>query len=103
VNVGDDVVCWTDDFVVEQGNVVNAEVGGQPLVVAWDPRYESLGVWYNDTGKPVTEIDFFGNTPAGQLKRVETLKPGLFWHVWAEFFPQTDINRVAAGVDQQAA
>jgi hypothetical protein len=103
VNFGDDAVCWTDDFVVEQGNVVNAEVGGQPLVVAWNPRYESLGVWYNDTGEPVTEIDFFGNTPAGQLKRVEVLKPGLFWHVWAEFFPHTDINRVGTDVGKKAA
>ena len=103
VNFGNDVVCWTDDFVVEQGNVVNAEVGGHPLVVAWDPRYESLGVWYNDTGKPITEIDFFGKTPAGQLKRVETLKPGLFWHVWVEFFPHTDINRVGSVTKQAAA
>jgi hypothetical protein len=103
VNVDDDAVCWTDDFVVEQGNVVNAEVGGQTLVVAWEPRYESLGVWYNDTGDPVSEIDFFGNTPAGQLRRVESLKPGLFWHVWAEFFPHTDINRVGAGAGQKAA
>jgi hypothetical protein len=93
VDFGEDAVCWTDDFVVEQGNIVNAEVGGQPLVVAWSPRYESLGIWYNDTGEPVTEIDFFGNTPAGHLKRVEGMKPGLFWHVWAEFFPYTDINR----------
>jgi len=100
MNIGDDAVCWTDDFVVEQGNVVNAEVGGQSLVVAWHPRYESLGIWYNNTGKPVTEIDFFGNTPESQLKRVETLKPGLFWHVWAEFFPHTDINRVGTGASQ---
>lgn len=94
VNMGDDAVCWTDDFVVEQGNIVNSEVGGKKLVVAWSPRYESLGVWYNDSGKPVTEIDFFGNTSAGQLKRVEFLKPGLFWHVWAEFYPDSDVNRI---------
>jgi hypothetical protein len=103
VNFGDDAVCWTDDFIVEQGNVVNTEVGGHPLVVAWDPRYESLGVWYNDTGEPVTEIDFFGKTPSGYLKRVEALRPGLFWHVWVEFFPHTDINRVGAGVGREAA
>ena len=103
VDFGSDSVCWTDDFVVEQGNVVNAEVGGHPLVVAWDPRLESLGVWYNDTGEPVSEIDFFGNTPKGQLKRVEVLRPGLFWHVWVEFFPNTDINRADAGVSQKAA
>jgi len=103
VNFGDDAVCWTDDFVVEQGNVVNAEVGGHPLVVAWDPRLESLGAWYNDTGEPVSEIDFFGNTPKGQLKRVEVLRPGLFWHVWVEFFPHTDINRVGPVSEQAAA
>ena len=103
LNFGDDAVCWTDDFVVEQGNIVNAEVGGHPLVVAWHPRYESLGAWYNDTGEPVPEIDFFGSTPDGQLKRVEALRPGLFWHVWMEFFPHTDINRVGAGSVQKAA
>ncbi len=95
VNIGDDAVCWTDDFVVEHGNIINAQVGGQPVVVAWHPRYESLGVWYNTTGAPITEIDFFGNTPAGKLERVEVLKPGMFWHVWVEFFPHTDINRVS--------
>lgn len=94
VNMGEDAVCWTDDFVVEQGNIVNSEVGGKKLVVAWSPRYESLGVWYNDSGKLVTEIDFFGNSSAGQLKRVEFLKPGLFWHVWAEFYPDSDVNRI---------
>ena len=103
VSFGDDAVCWTDDFVVEQGNIVNTEVGGHVLVVAWDPRYESLGVWYNDTGAPVNEIDIYGNTPAGQLKRVEALRPGLFWHVWVEFFPHTDINRVGPVSEQAAA
>ncbi len=99
MNIGDDAVCWTDDFVVENGNIVNAEVGGKPVVVAWHPRYESLGVWYNATGAPVTEIDFFGNTAAGKLERVETLKPGMFWHVWVEFFPHTDINRISKKAD----
>ena len=93
VSFGEDAVCWTDDYVVEQGNLVNAQVDGRALVVAWDPLHESLGVFYNEGGEPVTEIDFFGNTPTGRLDRVETLRPGMFWHVWAEFFPHTDINR----------
>lgn len=96
VNIGDDATCWTDDFVVANGNVVNAVVGGQPLVVAWSPDYESLNVWINDTGAPVREIDFFGKTPVGQLQRSPDVKAGLFWHVWAEFFPHTDINRTGA-------
>lgn len=96
VEINGDAVCWTDDFVVENGNLINAVVGGRDLVVSWDPKFESLGVWYNDTGAPVTEIDFFGNTPAGRLKRVDVLKPGMFWHVWAEFYSHTDINRIGS-------
>lgn len=94
VNIDGDATCWTDDFVVANGNAVNATVGGQALVVAWDPIYESLNIWENDTGAPVHEIDFFGKTPDGELRRSPDVKAGLFWHVWAEFFPHTDINRV---------
>ena len=103
VEIAGDAVCWTDDFVVEQGNVVNAVVGGQPLVVAWSPRYESLGIWYNDSGAAVGEIDFFGTTPNAQLRRYEGMKPGLFWHVWVEFYPGTDINRVGDEARGKAA
>lgn len=102
VAIGDEAVCWTDDFVVDQGNIVNANVGDRALVVAWHPRYESLGVWYNSSGRPVTEIDFFGNIPDAKLERVESLRSGLFWHVWVEFFPQTDINRIGHGENHQA-
>ena len=95
VNIVDDATCWTDDFIVEQGNVVNAEVGARQLVVAWDPKYETLNVFVNDTGKLVEAVDFFGKTPDGKLlQRSADVKPGLFWHVWAEFFPHTDINRI---------
>ncbi|WP_068113406.1 DUF3179 domain-containing (seleno)protein [Tropicimonas marinistellae] len=95
VNIGSDATCWTDDFVVAQGNTVNAVVGGQALVVSWSPLYESLNVWINDTGADVAEVDFFGKTSDGhQLARSPDVKAGLFWHVWAEFFRHTDINRV---------
>ena len=94
INVGDDATCYTQDFLFEQDNLVNATIGGRRIVVAWDPLYESLGAWYNDGDAPVTKIDFFGDSDQGKLRRVETLKPGMFWHVWAEYFPHTDINRV---------
>ena len=93
VSISGDATCWTDDFVVANGNVVNAIIGGQSLVVAWDPIYESLNVWINNTGSLVSEVDFYGKTAHGQLNRSPDVKPGLFWHVWAEFFPHTDINR----------
>ncbi|NCF63515.1 MAG: hypothetical protein GWP58_11740 [Gammaproteobacteria bacterium] len=75
---------------------MNAEVGSKALVISWDPIYESLGFWYNTTGADVSEIDFFGNMPLGKLDRVDVLKPGLFWHVWVEFIPHTEINRLGS-------
>ncbi|MEP2029959.1 MAG: DUF3179 domain-containing (seleno)protein [Paracoccaceae bacterium] len=103
VNIGDDATCWTDDFVVANGNVVNAIVGDQPLVITWDPIFESLNVWSNDTGSPINKIDFYGKTSGRQLKRSADVKPGLFWHVWAEFFPHTDVNRIGAKAEAEKA
>ena len=94
INIGDDAVCFTQDFIVENGNLVNTVIAGRSVVIAWDPLHESLGAWYNDSGSRVTQIDFFGASDQGKLERVETLKPGLFWHVWVEFFRDTDINRI---------
>ena len=101
VNIGDDAVCYTDDFIWENNGLVNATIGGRGIVVAYDPKYESVGAWYNDSGVPVSQIDFFGNSDQGQLKRVETLKSGMFWHVWVEFFQNTYVNRIGgqAGTD----
>lgn len=73
--------------------------GGRDIVAAYDSKYESVGAWYNDISMLVTQIDFFGSSDQGQLKRVETLKSGMFWHVWVEFFQHTDINRVGRPAD----
>jgi len=96
IDVGTDAVCYTEDFVKAQGTLVNASIGGRDIVVTHHPEYESTGAWYNDSGAPVTEIDFFGYSDQGLLQRVDRLKAGLFWHVWVEFFPHTDINRALA-------
>jgi hypothetical protein len=94
IDIGDDAVCYTDDFIGENKGLINATIGDRNIVVAYDPKYESVGAWYNDSGVPVTQIDFFGSSDQGQLKRVETLKSGMFWHVWVQFFQHTDINRL---------
>ena len=94
ITIGQDAACWTDDFIVENDWIVNTQVGGRDVVVSLDPKYESLGIWYNDSGQPVTRCDFWGASDQGKLHRVETLRAGVFWHVWSEFFPNTDINRI---------
>jgi hypothetical protein len=93
VNIGADAVCYTDDFVIANGPV-NTVVGGRAIVLAYAPEYESLGAWFNDSGTPVQRVDFFGESDQGRLTRVDALKAGLFWHVWVQFFPHTDVNRV---------
>jgi len=95
ITIGDDAECFTQDFLVEQGNLVDTEIGGRGIVGAWDPVYKSVGAWYNDYGTPIEQIDFFGKLDQRNLARVDTLRPGMFWHVWVEFYQQTDINWLA--------
>jgi hypothetical protein len=90
----DDYVAYTEQFVRENNGLINTRVGGEGVVIAYDKEYQSLGVYYNFTGGDVKEINFFGQTDTGvTLPRVESLKAGAYWIVWANFFPNTDINR----------
>ncbi len=94
-DVNGDYVAYTEEFVRDNNNVVNATIGGEDIVIAWDEQYQSLGVYYNLTGEEVIEINFFGETDTGIVfPRVETVKAGAYWVVWANFFPETDLNRV---------
>ena len=93
-NVGRDSVAYTEEFVREHGRLINSKVGDREIVVAWNDEYESLGIFYNDTGKPVTSIDFWGEAGGIRLQRVETVKAASYWCVWVNYFPETDLNRV---------
>ena len=93
-NVGDDYTCYTEDFAKALPAPLNVSVGGRDIVADYDNVYESVGIWYNDTGKPISKVDFFGESDHGKLERVETVKAGGFWHVWSNYFPETDFNRV---------
>ena len=94
-DINHDFVAYTEEFVRENGNLINTRVGGEDVVVAYDEQYESLGVYFNYTDREVSEIDFFGLTDSGHtLPRVDSVKAGAYWVVWANFFPQTDLNRI---------
>ena len=70
-------------------------VGGVSVVVDYDSEFDVVTAFFNNTGAPVAEVDIFGMTPTGeQLERVNTLKSRLFWFIFAEVFPDTDVNRV---------
>jgi hypothetical protein len=94
LNVGDDYVAYTKQFVQEQGGLLNVEIGGRALVIYQDKEFDSLAAYYNESGSAIRSVDLFGQSDQGSLPRVETLKSGIFWFIWYEFYKSTDLNRV---------
>jgi len=92
-NIGKDSVAFTQDFIEEHNNLINAKVGGKNIVVSYDRAYDSVGIYYNDSDEDISSIDFFGQSDKGLLPRVETVKAAIYWCVWVNFFPETDLNR----------
>jgi len=101
-NVGTDSVAYTQDMIREQGDLINVQVGDRDIVVAYDPKFESVGVYYNDSGAHVSSIDFWGESDRGTLQRVETVKAATYWFVWVNYFPETDLNRLPLALDLAA-
>lgn len=102
-NVGKDSVAYTEDFIRENNNLINVSIGDRDIVVAYDPEFESVGIYYNDSGQPVAEINFWGESDQGKLQRVETVKAGLYWCVWVNYFPETDLNRLDTAIGKNVA
>jgi len=95
ISVDDDHVAYTKEFIRQQGNLINVGIGGRQVVVFYDAELDSVAAFFNSSGKPVTSVDIFGRLEDGtRLPRVNTLKSRLFWFIFVEFFPQTDVNRV---------
>jgi hypothetical protein len=93
INIADDYVAYTKQFVQQEGGLLNVEIGGRPLVIYLDPQFDSLAAYYNDSGRAVNSVDLFGRSDQGQLTRVETLKSAIFWFIWYDFYKSTDVNR----------
>jgi uncharacterized protein DUF3179 len=95
VSLNDDHVAYSKDFIIEQGNTINVEIGGEKIVIDYDQHFDSVTAFFNNNDLPVDEVDIFGKTNDGTvLNRVNTLKSRLFWFIFAEFFPNTDVNRI---------
>ena len=101
-NVGKDSVAYTQDMIREHDDLINVQVGGRDIAVAYDPEFESVGVYYNDSGAPVSSINFWGESDRGKLPRVETVKAACYWFVWVNYFPETDLNRLAPALEAVA-
>ncbi|NKB36904.1 MAG: DUF3179 domain-containing protein [Gammaproteobacteria bacterium] len=95
ISLNDAHVVYSKDFMKAQAGPVNVVIGGETVVVDYDEQFDSVTAFFNPTGQDIDEVDVFGQTADGQkLERVYSLKSKLFWFIFAEFYPDTDVNRV---------
>jgi hypothetical protein len=95
ISVNGEHVAYSIGFIRQQGNIINTVIGGRPIVINHNPQLDVVTAFFRNDEAPVAEIDVFGKVPDGvQLERVNTLKSKLFWFVFVEFYPDTDVNRV---------
>ncbi|MEA3277120.1 MAG: DUF3179 domain-containing (seleno)protein [Pseudomonadota bacterium] len=93
LNLGGEQVAYTRAFL-ERTPVHNSRVAGEPVVVAWFPDYETVGVFsrrLNGQEVEVSDIDVHGNTPHGKLNRLPQYSH-VFWMVWSHWFPDTGVD-----------
>ena len=114
VEIGDDACGYPIDRL-KQGQVVNDEVGGEPVVVVHDARVDVSEVYSRRVGDRVltfepadnvmqdretqTRWDISGNAVDGELSG-QSLTPiphynRIFWFSWALFKPHTRVNEIA--------
>ncbi len=83
----------TPDYIRKQGGVINIEVGGTPIVLAWFDNFGYADAFYRSIDGEVidvTAIDPYGMTESGQLERA-VMANEVFWFVWSTFYPDTSL------------
>ena len=90
-----DCAAWTEQFVRENNNLVNTALGNRNIVIAYHNEFDSIAMYLNEGGNQVSWVKFGGRSDQGTLPRLETMKSGVYWAVWQNFFPNTDVNRAA--------
>ncbi len=94
ITVNRDEVAYTKTFVADQGGLLNVVIGDAPILIRYVAEYDSLVAFYRPDEQAISAVDIFGNSSAGKLQRVESLKSGIFWFIWYDFHRGTDVNRV---------
>ena len=92
LEAGGESAAFTADFIKGAGYPLNIVLGGQRLVVGWQPEEDCITAFYRPGDRPVTQLDFRGQSDRGKLQRFESLFPGLYWFVWVNFHPDTLLN-----------
>ncbi|MFW2440778.1 MAG: DUF3179 domain-containing (seleno)protein [Arenicellales bacterium] len=94
INLDGEQVAYALSYLEKEG-VHNTTIGGKPVLVAWFPEYETLGVFSRSIDGLVSEfseVDVYGNTKVGKLERLPQY-PHVFWMVWSHWYPQTKVMK----------
>ena len=85
-----DYVAYTKEFVKKR-SPLRTTIGGEDILLSYDDRHDIVSAFYADGN--VTEVDALGFTAdGGRLRRIEPLVSEIFWMIWLEFFPKTDVD-----------
>lgn len=93
VNLNGEQVAFARSFL-EQNPLYHTDIGGQPVLIAWFPEYETFTIFNREIdGKAmnVSTIDVHGKTDQLTLERLPQY-PHVFWMVWSHWYPETDVK-----------
>ena len=100
VKLNGDKVAYTYDYFRANDWVINTNLGGKDIVLVYYPEYRTVGGFETSANgdlvsiTDVNQIDVFGNTDKGQLKRIPVVSE-VFWMVWYTFYPDTELKHHA--------
>ena len=92
-DIADDRVAYTKEFLIEQGNRVEVTIGGQAIVLVHFPDLGFVDA-FKTGGREAAGIGPDGVTAAGEKLERQVMIPEIFWMVWANYFPNTALNRL---------
>jgi hypothetical protein len=89
LNINGEQVAFARSFF-DKHPIYNTAVGGQPVVLSYSVKFDTLGIFQRDPDVEHTEVDVYGNSAAGKLIRTPSYN-GVFWMVWSHFYPETAV------------
>lgn len=92
VEINGDALAVTREHFQTNNRVVT-ELGGQNIVLAYFPKYGSVGGFAlpeNANGEGLETLDLYGSTSLGKLERIDLLSE-VYWMVWSHFHPDSKL------------
>ena len=92
LDTGSEQAAFTRDFL-QENPTFQFNLGGNEYVIAYNAEYDAVNLFERSIDGRVIDvenIDISGQTSAGKLSKVP-LHNGVFWMIWAHWFPDTKV------------